>query len=49
MADATSINCNGKRVYGNNDDDGATATVMATTKVTATVTATAKAMVAMWW
>ncbi len=48
-ADATSVNCNGERVYGNNDGDGSTATVTATTKVTATATATAKAMVAMWW
>ncbi len=48
-ADATSVNCNGERVYGNNNGDGATATGTATTKVTATATVTAKAMVAMWW
>ncbi len=48
-ADATSVNCNGKCVYGNNNGDSATATVMTTTKATATATAMAKAMVAMWW
>ncbi len=49
MADATSVNCNGKRAYGNINGDGATATVRATMKATATTKATAKAMVAMWW
>ncbi len=48
-ADSTSVNCNGKRVYGNNDGKGATAKVRTTTKVTATAMATAKVMVAMWW
>ena len=48
MADATSVNCNGKRIYGNNDGDDATATVTATMKATATALAMAKAMVAMW-
>jgi hypothetical protein len=43
MADATSVNCNGKRDYGNNNRDGATATVMATT-ATAMATATVMAM-----
>ncbi len=51
IVDATSVNCNGKRVYGDNNSDGATATVRVTMKATATATATAmaKAMVAMWW
>ncbi len=51
MADATSVNCNGKRIYGDNNGDSTTATVMAMMKATATATATAmaKAMVAMWW
>ncbi len=48
-ADATSVNCNGKRVYGNNNGDGTTARVMATMKATATAMATAMGMVAMWW
>ncbi len=39
-ADGTSINCNGKCDYGNNDGNSATATVTVTT---ATATATAKA------
>jgi hypothetical protein len=50
MADVTSANCNGKRNYGNNDRDGATATVTATTATptaTATVTATTKAVTVM--
>ncbi len=48
-ADETSVNCNGKRVYGDNDGDGTTATVTVTMKATATATVTAKAMVVMWW
>ncbi len=47
--DATSVNCNGERVYGNNDGNVTTATVTVTMKTTATATATVKAMVAMWW
>ncbi len=49
MADATSVNCNGKHIYGNNNGNAATGTVTATTKAAATATATTKAMVAMWW
>ncbi len=48
MADATSVNYNGERVYGDNNGNNATATVTATTKATATAMATAKAIVAMW-
>ncbi len=48
-ADATSVNCNGKCVYGDNDGNSATAIVTAMTKATATVTAMARAMVEMWW
>ncbi len=48
-ADATSVNCNGELVYGDNNGNNATAMVMATMKATATATVTAKAMVAMWW
>jgi hypothetical protein len=44
MADATSVNCNGKHDYGNNDGNSAIATVMATT---ATAMGMATAMVAM--
>ncbi len=49
MADATSVNCNGEHVYGDNNGNGTTAMVTVTTKATATATATAKGMVAMWW
>ncbi len=48
-ADLTSVNCNGKCVYGNNDGNGTTATMTETTKATATAAAMAKVMVAMWW
>ncbi len=47
--DATSVNCNGKRDYGNNDGNSVTATVvatMATATVMATATATTKAATA---
>ncbi len=44
-ADATSVNCNDKLDYGNNDGNGVTATVTATTATaTATVMATVRAM-----
>jgi hypothetical protein len=43
MADATSVNCNGKRGYRNNDGDSVTAMVM-TPMATGTVMATATAM-----
>ncbi len=49
MEDATSVNCNGKRIYDDNNGDGTTAMMTATTKATATATVRAKAMVAMWW
>ncbi len=50
MADATSVNCNGERNYGDNDGNGATAMVTATTAtamVTATAMATTKAATAL--
>jgi hypothetical protein len=51
MADATSINCNDERNYGNNDGKGTTAKVMVTTATAtamagATVMATTKAATA---
>jgi hypothetical protein len=48
-SDATTVNCNGKCDYGDNDDDGATAMVTATTAMVmamATVMATTKAAMA---
>jgi hypothetical protein len=48
-ADATSVNCNGERIYGKNNGDGATAMVTATTTMamaTATVMVTMKAAMA---
>ncbi len=47
--DATSVNCNGKCIYGDNDGDDATVMVTAMTKATATAMAMAKEMVAMRW